>query len=55
VRDFGAWRPPRHGDQGRGLGLMRALMDKVEVTPSPEGTTVLLRRALNSDMSDAAA
>jgi PAS domain S-box-containing protein len=51
VRDFGAWRTPREGDQGRGLGLMRALMDRVEVTPSPEGTTVLLRRALNGDMS----
>ena len=49
VRDFGAWRPPREGDQGRGLSLMRALMDSVEVTPSPEGTTVLLRRAINGD------
>jgi anti-sigma regulatory factor (Ser/Thr protein kinase) len=47
VRDFGAWRPPRDGDQGRGLALMRALMDAVEVTPSPEGTTVLLRRRLD--------
>jgi anti-sigma regulatory factor (Ser/Thr protein kinase) len=52
VRDFGAWRTPRHGDQGRGLGLMRALMDRVEVTPSPEGTTVLLRRTLDGDMSN---
>src|ERR671922_587937 len=47
VRDAGAWRPPREGDQGRGLSLMRALMDHVEVTPSSEGTTVLLRRRLN--------
>jgi anti-sigma regulatory factor (Ser/Thr protein kinase) len=49
VRDYGAWRPPREGDQGRGLSLMRALMDSVEVTPSPEGTTVLLCRTLNGD------
>jgi anti-sigma regulatory factor (Ser/Thr protein kinase) len=49
VRDFGAWRPPREGDQGRGLSLMRALMDSVDVSPSPDGTTVSLRRALNGD------
>jgi PAS domain S-box-containing protein len=46
VRDFGAWRPPRGGDQGRGLALMRALMVTVEVTPTREGTTVRLRRTL---------
>jgi PAS domain S-box-containing protein len=46
VRDFGSWRTPREGDQGRGLSLMRALMDTVEVTPTPEGTTVRLRRTL---------
>jgi anti-sigma regulatory factor (Ser/Thr protein kinase) len=46
VRDHGAWRTPRAGDQGRGLSLMRALMDSVEVTPTPEGTTVRLGRRL---------
>jgi PAS domain S-box-containing protein len=46
VRDFGAWREPRQGDHGRGLSLMEALMDTVEVTPTPEGTTVRLRRTL---------
>jgi anti-sigma regulatory factor (Ser/Thr protein kinase) len=46
VRDFGAWRTPREGDQGRGLSLMRALMDTVDVTPTPEGTTVRLQRTL---------
>ena len=49
VRDYGAWRPPRDGDQGRGLSLMRALMDSVDVTPSAEGTTVRLKRTLNGD------
>jgi PAS domain S-box-containing protein len=49
VRDNGRWRQPREGDQGRGLSLMRALMDTVELTPSPVGTTVRLRRRLDSD------
>jgi anti-sigma regulatory factor (Ser/Thr protein kinase) len=47
VRDYGAWRAPREGDQGRGLSLMEALMDSVEVTPTHEGTSVRLRRRLN--------
>ena len=47
VRDYGAWRAPREGDQGRGLSLMQALMDEVDVTPTAEGTTVRLRRRLN--------
>lgn len=46
VRDFGAWRSPREGDHGRGLSLMRALMDTVDVVPSPEGTTVRMERTL---------
>src|SRR3954452_20992945 len=54
VRDFGAWRPPREGDHGRGLSLMKALMDSVDVSPSPEGPTVLLRRVLNGDENEEA-
>jgi PAS domain S-box-containing protein len=46
VRDYGSWRDPREGDHGRGLALMEALMDTVDVTPTPEGTTVRLRRTL---------
>jgi anti-sigma regulatory factor (Ser/Thr protein kinase) len=46
VRDYGAWRAPREGDRGRGLSLMRALMDSVDVMPTPEGTTVRLQRTL---------
>jgi anti-sigma regulatory factor (Ser/Thr protein kinase) len=46
IRDFGAWRTPRGGDQGRGLSLMRALMDTVSVEPTPEGTTVRLARTV---------
>jgi PAS domain S-box-containing protein len=48
VRDFGAWRePPQEGDQGRGLSLIRALMDSVDVEATPEGTTVRLWRTLH--------
>jgi anti-sigma regulatory factor (Ser/Thr protein kinase) len=47
VRDRGAWRAPRDGDQGRGLSLMRALMDTVDVAPGPDGTTITMRRSLN--------
>ena len=46
VRDFGGWRNPRGTDRGRGLPLMRALMDSVDVHPSSDGTTVRLRRRL---------
>jgi anti-sigma regulatory factor (Ser/Thr protein kinase) len=46
VRDHGGWRAPRAGDQGRGLSMMRALMDSVAVTPAPGGTTVRLERTL---------
>ncbi len=49
VRDFGGWREPRGTDRGRGLPLMEALMDSVQVDPSSEGTTVQLRRRLAED------
>lgn len=49
VRDRGRWRPPREGDHGRGLELMEALMDTVEVTPSKEGTTVRMLRRFTLD------
>jgi serine phosphatase RsbU (regulator of sigma subunit)/anti-sigma regulatory factor (Ser/Thr protein kinase) len=49
VRDFGGWREPRGTDRGRGLPLMEALMDSVQVDPSPEGTTVRLRRRVAAD------
>jgi PAS domain S-box-containing protein len=46
VRDFGVWRSPREGDRGRGISLMRALMDTVDVVPTPDGTTVRMQRTL---------
>jgi anti-sigma regulatory factor (Ser/Thr protein kinase) len=53
IRDYGAWRAPREGDHGRGLSLMRARMDTVEISPTPEGTTVRLRRTLQGNPMDA--
>lgn len=56
VRDAGRWRPPRHDPtRGRGFEVMRALMDSVDVDPSPRGTTVTLRRLLGSPTSAPAA
>jgi PAS domain S-box-containing protein len=58
VKDRGRWREARrnashraeHGDveRGRGLTLMRAFMDDVEVIRATAGTTVVLRRRLRS-------
>jgi len=49
VRDHGIWGEQSSRENGgRGLGLMRALMDTVEVAPGPEGTVVHLRRRLKA-------
>jgi len=44
VRDRGRWRERPRDERGRGLPLMRALMDDVVVDPGPRGTTVTMRR-----------
>jgi PAS domain S-box-containing protein len=46
VRDFGRWREPRGDNRGRGLPLMEAVMDSVDVTKSSRGTTVRMVRTL---------
>jgi anti-sigma regulatory factor (Ser/Thr protein kinase) len=46
VRDTGRWRPPGEEGPGRGLAVMRELMEDVEIEPSESGTTVKLRRRL---------
>jgi PAS domain S-box-containing protein len=53
VRDQGTWRDEREDDHGRGLELMRTLMDTVAVEPGAEGTTVSLRRRLGHGEGDA--
>jgi anti-sigma regulatory factor (Ser/Thr protein kinase) len=43
VADTGRWKPPQpeaNAHRGRGLALMRAMMQQVTVTPGPSGTTV---------------
>jgi anti-sigma regulatory factor (Ser/Thr protein kinase) len=50
VRDFGFWREPRaNSDRGRGLELMRRLMDSMRVVPGSEGTTVYLHRKARAE------
>jgi serine phosphatase RsbU (regulator of sigma subunit)/anti-sigma regulatory factor (Ser/Thr protein kinase) len=46
VRDRGAWRDQRDPRRGRGLAVMRELMDDVSVNSDDEGTNVRLRRRL---------
>jgi anti-sigma regulatory factor (Ser/Thr protein kinase)/anti-anti-sigma regulatory factor len=51
VVDHGRWRTPDPdpGHHGRGLLMMRACMDTVEVETTAEGTTVLLDRRLRRE------
>jgi serine phosphatase RsbU (regulator of sigma subunit)/FixJ family two-component response regulator/anti-sigma regulatory factor (Ser/Thr protein kinase) len=46
VRDAGRWSEVRARGRGRGLKLMEAVMDSVQLSFSSEGTIVVLRRAL---------
>ena len=46
VGDGGSWRTPTEQGRGRGLPLMRELMDEVKIEPGPRGTTVTMRRRL---------
>jgi anti-sigma regulatory factor (Ser/Thr protein kinase)/putative methionine-R-sulfoxide reductase with GAF domain len=47
VRDSGSWREPGANDFGKGLVLMRGLMDDVDVDRGPDGTVVHMRRRLS--------
>jgi anti-sigma regulatory factor (Ser/Thr protein kinase) len=46
IRDTGRWRPPTDEPIGRGMTLMRELMDDVDIRPKSSGTTVTMRRRL---------
>jgi anti-sigma regulatory factor (Ser/Thr protein kinase) len=46
VRDEGRWRPPRGTHRGRGVALMRSLMDRVDIQHDEGGTVVVLERSL---------
>ena len=50
VADNGRWHAPAStvpGQRGHGSRLMRALVDTVTITPTPQGTTVELRKELH--------
>jgi serine/threonine-protein kinase RsbW len=57
VRDFGSWNggaAPAAGTRGRGLGMIRALMDDVSVVAGPQGTSITMRRRLERGRRPAA-
>jgi anti-sigma regulatory factor (Ser/Thr protein kinase)/putative methionine-R-sulfoxide reductase with GAF domain len=48
VRDHGSWRAPRGRHRGRGLAMIEAAVDELDVRRSADGTEVLMRRRLGS-------
>lgn len=46
VEDSGKWRPPRGEQRGRGLNIIRAAMEHVEVERAEHGTRIVMRRRL---------
>ncbi len=46
VRDFGTWRAPRGEHRGRGLGVIRAAMDEVDIRTDAGGTEIIMRRRI---------
>lgn len=49
IKDNGHWHSPLpspQGQRGHGSRLMRALVDTVTITPTPQGTTVEMRKEL---------
>jgi serine phosphatase RsbU (regulator of sigma subunit)/anti-sigma regulatory factor (Ser/Thr protein kinase) len=49
IRDHGSWRPPRGDHRGRGLKLIDALMEDVEIERDENGTEVRMRRRIGRD------
>jgi anti-sigma regulatory factor (Ser/Thr protein kinase)/putative methionine-R-sulfoxide reductase with GAF domain len=48
VRDRGHWRAPRGHNRGRGLSIIVAAMDDVQIDRTAEGTEVVMKRRLES-------
>ena len=44
VCDSGRWRPPREDERGRGLGVIEAMVDSVEILKRQDGTEVRMVR-----------
>ena len=51
VTDRGRWREARGEHRGRGLPLMRELMESVDVRQAGDGTSVVLQRKLQEEPS----
>jgi anti-sigma regulatory factor (Ser/Thr protein kinase)/putative methionine-R-sulfoxide reductase with GAF domain len=49
VSDRGQWRPQRDSDRGRGLTIIRASTDTVEINSGRNGTDVVMRRVLHRE------
>ena len=47
VRDLGRWRTTRSRGGGRGLGIMRSLVDSVEIDSDEAGTVVTIAKKLS--------
>jgi anti-sigma regulatory factor (Ser/Thr protein kinase) len=50
VTDRGRWRDARGENRGRGLPLMEALMENVDVRRAGEGTSIVLQRTLGESL-----
>jgi anti-sigma regulatory factor (Ser/Thr protein kinase)/putative methionine-R-sulfoxide reductase with GAF domain len=48
VRDGGRWREPRGEHRGRGLSMIAAVVDEVDVRTSDAGTEVVMRKRLGA-------
>jgi anti-sigma regulatory factor (Ser/Thr protein kinase) len=46
IHDEGRWRPARGSHRGRGLAMMKDLMDDVQVHSDDSGTVIRMRRRL---------
>jgi len=59
IKDFGRWAPSKPmepgASSGRGLQMMRTVMDDVDVTEDEGGTTIVLRRRLGQAKTASAA
>lgn len=53
VVDSGTWRPPtpQPTHHGRGLPIVRTVMDETEIRPSSGGTSVFMARSLDEQRS----
>src|SRR5262249_3688128 len=51
ISDRGTWRPPRNEGRGRGLPLMRSIVEEANVTAAESGTTVRLAVALKQSVA----